>query len=101
MKGMLGGILHPSEDLFVHLVRLIDDHQIDVWSLAAGDSLHRAHLDRLFPIGALVDALHDADAVNAFCLERRDGLVNQAERRNRESDALSLVERALNDVRRG
>ena len=81
---MLGAILHPSEDLFVHLMRLVDDHQIDVWSLATRDRLNAAHLDRLFPIGALVDALHDADAVNAFGLERRDGLVNQAERRNRE-----------------
>jgi hypothetical protein len=47
-----------------------------------------------------VDALHDAEAVNAFCLERGDGLVNQADGGNRKSDALSLVERALDDVRR-
>ena len=61
----------------------------------------RAHLDRLVAIGALVDALHDADAVDALGFERGDGLVDQAERGNRERDALSLVERALDDVRRG
>jgi hypothetical protein len=47
----------------------------------------------------LVDALHDTDAVDAFGLERGDGLVNQADGGNRESDALSLVERALDDMR--
>ena len=59
----------------------------------------RAHLDRLIAIGALVDALHDAKAVNAFGLERSDGLVDEAERGNGEGDALAFVEGALNDMR--
>ena len=85
----------------MHLVRLVYEHQIDVGPFATRDRLDAAHLDRLVAIGALVDALHDTDAVNAFGLERCDGLVNQAERGNHERDALTLVERALDDVRRG
>ena len=80
-------------------MRLVDDHEIDVWPFATRDRLDAAHLDRLIAIGALVDALHDAKAVNALGLECGDGLVDQAERGNREGDALSLVERALDDVR--
>jgi len=82
----------------VHLVRLIDDHHIDFGALATSDRLHAAHLDRLVAIGALVDALHNAEAVNALGLERGDGLVNQAKSGNREGEALSFVERALDDV---
>src|SRR4029077_1355297 len=100
-EGNAGGILHPSEDLFVHLVRLVDDDEIDVWSLATGDRLDAAHLDRLIAIRALMDALHDTDAVNAFGLERSDCLVDERDRRHDERDALSLVERGLDCVRRG
>ena len=82
-------------------MRLVDDHQIDFGPFAPGNRLDAAHLDRLIVIGALMDALHDADAVNALGFECGDGLVNQAERGNREGDPLSLVERALNDVRGG
>jgi hypothetical protein len=47
-----------------------------------------------------VDALHDADAGDAFRLESGDSLVDEVDRRDRECDGLSLVEGALNDVRR-
>jgi hypothetical protein len=83
----------------VHLVRLVDDDEIDVWSLATGDRLDAAHLDRLIAIRALMDALHDTDAVNAFGLERGDCLVDERDRRHDERDALSLVESSLDDVR--
>jgi hypothetical protein len=77
----------------------VDKNEVNRRPLASRERLYRAHLDRLVAIGALVDPLHDADAVNAFGFERGDGLVNQAHGRNGKGDALSLVERALDDVR--
>ena len=85
----------------MELMRLVDDDEIDVGRLRRASVWTRAHLDRLVAIGALVDALHDANAVNALGFEGRDGLVDQAERWDSEGDALSLVEGALNDVRGG
>jgi hypothetical protein len=37
-----------------------------------------------------VEALHDANAVNTFGLERGDSLVDQAERRHDERDSFAL-----------
>ena len=82
------------------LVRLVDEHKIDLRSFAPGKRLDAAHLDRLVAISALVDALHDTDALDALGFKRRDGLVDEAERGNHERDALTLVERPLDDVRR-
>ena len=81
------------------LMGLIDEDEINGGPLATGDRLDAAHLDRLLAIGALVDALHHADAMNAFRLECGDGLVDEAERGHHERNALSLVKRALDDVR--
>jgi hypothetical protein len=86
------------EDLAMELMGLVDNHEVDLWSFATGDRLDAAHLDRLVSIGALMDSLYDADAVNAFCLERGDGLIDEAERRDREGDALTSIEGALDDV---
>ena len=80
---------------------LINDHQIDIRPFAAGDRLHAAHLDRLIGIRSLVNALHCANGMNAFGLEGDNGLVDEAQRRDSEGDALPLVERALDDVSRG
>jgi hypothetical protein len=85
----------------MELMGLVHDHQINVWSFATRNRLDAAHLDRLIAIGALMDALHDANAVDALGFECSDGLVDQAERRNREGDTLSLVQRTLDDVRGG
>ena len=84
----------------MELMRLVDEDEVDLRSLPSREGLNRAHLNRLVAIGALVDALHNADAMNALGFEGRDGLVDQRERGNRESDALSLVERAPDDMRR-
>jgi hypothetical protein len=62
--------------------------------LDAGD------LNRLPTIGSLVDSLHDTDAGNTLGFESGDRLIDEADGGNRESDPLSLVERALDDVRR-
>ena len=43
--------------------------------------------------------MQDADALDPFRLERGDRLVNQAECRNHEGDALALSESASNNVR--
>jgi hypothetical protein len=48
-----------------------------------------------------VDALHDADAGDAFSFEGGDRLIDEADGWNREGDPLTLIESALNDVRRG
>jgi hypothetical protein len=48
----------------MELMRFVDEHQIDFGSLPTSYGLNAAHLDGLIAIGALVDALHDADAVN-------------------------------------
>ena len=45
-------------------------------------------------------ALHDADRIDALGLERVDSLVDNEERWDRERNALSLIERALDDPRR-
>ena len=82
------------------LVRLVDNDEVDFRSLPARKRLDRADLDRLVAIGARVKALHDADAVDPFRLEGGDRLVNEAECRNDEGDALALSEGAPNDVRR-
>ncbi len=83
----------------MELMGLVDKDEINIWSLATCDRLDATNLDRLVAIGALVDALHDANAVDALGFECRDGLVDQAERGNREGDPLSLVQRTLDDVR--
>src|ERR1700729_3148426 len=82
----------------MEVMGLVYDHQIDVWPLAMRYRLDAAHLDRLIAISALMDALHDANAFDALGFECSDGLVDQAKRRNRESDALSFVQRTLDDV---
>jgi hypothetical protein len=41
----------------VHLVRLVDEDEIDPGELPARDRLNAAHLDRLTAVCALVDAL--------------------------------------------
>ena len=71
------------------LMRLVDDDEIDFRPLPARDRLDAAHLNRLFAIGARVNALHDANGVDALGLEGRDGLVDQRKRRDDEGDALS------------
>ena len=63
----------------MELMGLIHDHQIGLRSLAASHCLDAADLDRLIAIGPFVDALHDADAVDALGFERGNGLVDQAE----------------------
>ena len=83
----------------MELMGFIDDDEIGLRSLPAGDCLDAAHLDRLVLIGPLVDALHDADAVDALGFERDNGLVDQTEGGNYECYPLSLVERTLDDVR--
>jgi len=84
----------------MELMGFIDENEIDFRPLAARERLYRAHLDRLIAIGALVDTLHDADGVDVLGLECRDGLIDQAECGNHEGRALSLVERALDDMHR-
>ena len=80
-------------------MRLVDENEVDVRPFPPGDGLDRAHLHRLVAIGARVDALQDADRANALGLEGRDRLVDQADCRHGEGDALSLVQGALDDVR--
>ena len=74
-KRNVGAILHPSEDFAMELMGLVDDDEIDVWPFATCDRLDAAHLDRLIAIGALVDALHDAEAVECprLRMPRRSG----------------------------
>jgi hypothetical protein len=83
----------------MELMGLVDKDDINVWSFATCDRLDATDLNGLIAIGALMDALHDAEAAKAFCLEGGDGLVNQADRRNREGYTVSLIQRALDDVR--
>ncbi len=54
----------------------VDENEVNLRPLASRQRLYRTNLDRLVAIGALVDALDDANAVNAFGLERRDSLVD-------------------------
>ena len=59
------------------LMGLIDENQINGGPFATGDRLDAAHLDRLVAIGAFVDALHHADAMDSLRLECRDGLIDE------------------------
>jgi hypothetical protein len=84
----------------VELVRLVDENEVNRRPLASRERLYRTHLDRRVAIGALVDALHDADAMNALGFECLDGLVDKAQRGDHEGDPLVLVEGALDHMRR-
>ncbi len=97
-KGNVGRVLHPSENFAVELMRLVNNDEVNVRSPAARNCLDGADLDGLPPVGALVDALHDADPIDALGLECGDRLVDQGDGRHREGDALSLVEGAADDV---
>ena len=92
-----GPSIHLKTDLWA-IMRFVDDDERGVWFLAPGERLDCADLNGLCAIRALVDALYDADAVNALALEGGDGLVDQRQRRHGEDDALALVERAPDDV---
>ena len=53
----------------MELMGLVHDHQIDVWPLATCDRLDATYLDWLIAIGALMDALHDANEVDVLGFE--------------------------------
>jgi hypothetical protein len=60
----------------VAFVRLIDEDDIDIGARAARESLCAADLNGLRVVRPLVIALYDSESVDAFTLERRDGLVD-------------------------
>ena len=96
----LRAVRHPPINFTMMLMGLIVNDEIDIWPSPSRNRLDRAHLNRLLAIGAWMNALYDANGVDALGLECRDGLVDQRKRGDDECDALSSVESAPNDMRR-
>ena len=90
MKGNIRAVLHPSENLAVKLMRLVDQDEVDLRPSPPCDCLNRADLHGLLGVGAFMDALHDADAADTLRLKGGDGLVDQGQRRDREGDRVCL-----------
>jgi hypothetical protein len=82
----------------MHLVRFIDDNEIDVGPLAPCERLRAANLDWLTAVGAEMRRLDDADRRDAFPLKFVNGLVDQGLTRHAERDTLALSERAGDDM---
>src|SRR5580698_1386130 len=81
-------------------MRFVDDDEIGLRKLAPRERLSAANLNRLPAIRAEVSSLHHADRRDALALEFSDGLVDQGLARDYESNAIALVERAGDDMRR-
>jgi len=95
----IGAHLHPLENGLEREVRLIHEHEIDVGPCAPRERLYRRDLGRRIRIRPRVHPLDDAALVQAFGFECGQGLIDQAQRRDREGHALAAVEGALDDVR--
>jgi hypothetical protein len=75
----------------------VDENQIDFRPSAPGERLNAANLNWRIAISARVNALQDAEGMNACGLEGADRLIYQRQRGNDEGNALALGEGAMND----